>query len=452
MAEDTSGDEGIKVGKSSLLQIRFYALVLLILGACLGYFVYSSQVNPESRFPFRLGLDLTGGTHLVYQADVSGVRPEEVQDSMNALRDVIERRVNLFGVAEPLVQIERSSALAEGGAQERLIVELPGVTDVEEAIELIGQTPLLEFKLVDEAASTGTTTVYSDTGFTGRYVERAQLVFGSGPGSATNEPTVVVNFNSEGRQLFGDITTENVGELLAIFLDGALLSSPVINEPITQGAATISGNFTPEEAKELVKNLNFGALPVPITLLSTQSIGPSLGAETVEKGINAAVIGLAAVAIFLALWYRLPCIVSVIALGIYVVTMLAIFKVVPITLTAAGVAGFILSIGMAVDANILIFERIKEELLLGKKLEQAIRDGFSRAWLPIRDGNLSSILTAVILFWFGTSIVEGFALTFGIGIIISMLTAITVTRTFLLAVAFAEDPKKIKLLFGNGLN
>lgn len=442
-------EEGIEIGSGALLRIRFGAVVILIAAVLLGFFVYTSQTDPESRFPFRLGLDLTGGSHLVYQADVSGLPLEDVEDSMSALRDVIERRVNLFGVSEPLVQVEQSSALAEGGVQERLIVELPGVTDVDEAIKLIGQTPLLEFKLVDPASTS--TMAFLETGFTGRYVERAQLAFG-GSNGLSNEPYIVVDFNSEGKQLFGDITTANVGNELAIFLDGELLSHPVIQEPITGGAATISGSFTPESARDLVKDLNFGALPVPINLVSTQSVGASLGEETLQKGIFAGLIGLAAVAAFLILWYRLPGVIAVVALAIYVVVMLSIFKLIPITLTAAGLAGFILSIGMAVDANILIFERIKEEIFTGKKLENAIRDGFARAWLPIRDGNLSSILTAVILFWFGTSIVEGFALTFGIGIIISMLTAITVTRTFLLAVAMFEDPKTIKAFFGSGIH
>lgn len=450
MSEKNETKEESDSGYAAVLKMRMAAFTLLVLASLVGFFVYSTHTNPESEWPFRLGLDLTGGSHLVYQADVSNIAPEEVEDSMNALRDVIERRVNLFGVAEPLVQIEKSSALVEGGVQERLIVELPGVTDVEEAIKLIGQTPLLEFKLVDPNSTS--TPIYIETGITGRFVERAQLGFGSGnSGGLSNEPHIIVDFNSEGSDLFGEVTSNNVGEQLAIFLDGELLSDPVIQEAITGGAATISGSFTPESARDLAKNLNFGALPVPINLLSTQSIGASLGEETLQKGITAGIVGLSFVALFLMLWYRVPGVVAVVALAIYVAVMLAIFKVIPITLTAAGLAGFILSIGMAVDANILIFERVKEELLLGKKLEQAIRDGFARAWLPIRDGNLSSILTAIILFWFGTSIVEGFALTFGIGIIISMITAITVTRTLLLAVAFFEDPKTIKTLFGNGL-
>lgn len=442
-------------GDSGLLKVRIAAAFLIICAALIGYFLYATQQD-GSKFPFRYGLDLTGGTHLVYLADVSAMPETEVDDAMESLRDVIERRVNLFGVSEPIVQVEQSSMFAEGGAQERLIIELPGVTDVDEAIRLIGETPLLEFKLVnyayDPSNASSSESEFIDVGFTGRFIERAQLQFGNGSqGGMPNEPTVVVNFNSEGKELFAEITTNHVGEELAIFLDGALLSTPVINEPITGGAATISGDFTPEEARDLVKDLNLGALPVPITLLSTQTIDASLGAETLEKGLEAAMYGLIAVAIFLVLWYRIPGLVAVIALAVYLLIMLALFKLVPVTLTAAGVAGFILSIGMAVDANILIFERLKEELALGKKLEQAIRDGFKRAWPPIRDGNLSSVITAVILFWFGTSIVEGFALTFGLGVLISMFTAITVTRTLLLAIAVAKDEKLTMILFGNGI-
>lgn len=459
------GSQDVRTVSSTLVKTRIVAVWFVILTIFLGYFVYSTQMDAESRFPFRLGLDLTGGTHLIYQADVSGIPESEVHDAMESLRDVIERRVNLFGVAEPLVQVEQSSVFAEGGTQERLIVELPGVTDVDEAIRMIGQTPLLEFKLYDPdgslRSSVATTTIattspgfdeYWDVGFTGRFIEHAQLDFRSAVGTgAGSEPTVVVNFNSEGTALFAELTRTYTGEQLAIFLDGELLSQPVIQEEISGGAATISGNFDAAEARELVRDLNFGALPVPIVLVNTQSIGASLGEETIEKGVVAGLIGLAIVAVFMILWYRVPGIVSVISLTCYVVLMLALFKLIPITLTAAGVAGFIISIGMAVDANVLIFERLKEELKLGKKLDHAIRDGFARAWLPIRDGNISSILTAIVLYWFGTSIVKGFALTFGLGVMVSMFTAIVVTRAFMLATASAREVKTIRVLYSSGL-
>ena len=443
---------------------RLIALAILVAGFGVGWFVYASETQGE-RFLFRLGLDLSGGTHLVYKADVSRIAPEDVRESMASLRDTIERRVNLFGVSEPIVQTERSGALS-GETQERLIIELPGVTDTQEAIRLIGETPVLEFRLqlpvdtenlvVDEDGNVdiNPNDLFGDAILTGAHLDRATLQFGQtgGPGGGlSNEPIVVLDFTSEGGDIFEQFTTEHVGEVFGIFLDGQLISNPVINERISGGSAVISGGFTPEEARELVRNLNFGALPLPIELLSSQTIGASLGADTLAHGIKAALWGLTAVALFLVLWYRLPGALAVASLALYIALMLALFKLIPVTLTAAGLAGFILSIGLAVDANILIFERMKEELLEDKWTNNAVKDGFKRAWLSIRDGNLSSIITAIILFWFGTSLVEGFALVFGIGVIISMLTAITISRTFLLALGDYENRGVIKFLFGTGI-
>ena len=444
------------------MKIRLGALVLLIIGIFVGNFIYSSETTDGANFKFKFGLDLSGGTHLVYSADTSEVDPNEVGESMSALRDVIERRVNLFGVAEPLVQVEEGGAFA-GSREQRLIVELPGITDTAEAIELIGQTPLLEFKLLDsnfdyESATTSGNIfpdeAYISTSLTGRFLSRATMEFGTGShGGLSNEPVVLLDFNSEGADLFEEITAANIGEILAIFLDGVPISQPVIRQAIPGGTATISGGFDPEEARELVRNLNFGALPLPIELISTQTIGASLGEEALDKGIVAGMTGITIVALFLIAWYRLPGVLAVVSLGLYIALMLAIFKLIPITLTAAGMAGFILSIGMAVDANILIFERMKEEFREERKdTENSIRDGFKRAWVAIRDGNSSSIITAIILFWFGTSLVEGFALTFGVGILISMFTAISVSRTFLLAVGNFKNEGKIKFLFGSGLS
>jgi len=258
--------------------------------------------------------------------------------------------------------------------------------------------------------------------------------------------------------LFAEITGRNVGRTVAIFLDRQLgnitpITAPVVQQAISGGQAVITGSFTPDEAKILVGRLNSGALPVDrLVLLSTQTIGPSLGAEAVNAGILAGIWGLSLVAVFLILWYRLPGLLAVVSLGIYIAMVLALFKLIPVTLTAAGLAGFILSIGMAVDANVLIFERMKEEILGGRgTLPEAIREGFKRAWLSIRDGNLSSIITAVILFWFGTSLIEGFALTFAIGIIISMFSAIVITRTFLLAVAKDIEVDHAGVLFKSGI-
>ncbi|MFC1615101.1 protein translocase subunit SecD [Patescibacteria group bacterium] len=451
---------------------RLIAIIFLIAGAGIGYFNYASEISPESKFPFKLGLDLSGGTHLVYNADTSDLHQIEIADSMDALRDVIERRVNLFGVAEPLVQIEQTGFLSEEAAQ-RLIVELPGVTDTDAAIAMIGQTPLLEFKLerpesemtpIIEAYQEAqlaiqegreipnnpllSQDIYAATQLTGRYLERAQLEFDS----TTGEPIVTIVFNKEGSDLFAQITKENVNKTLAIYLDGAPITTPVIREEITGGTAQISGSMNPDEAKLLVGRLNSGALPVPIHLLSTQTIGPSLGAEALNAGVRAGIIGLMMVAVFLLFWYRLPGLLAIFALSIYIMIMLAIFKLIPVTLTAAGIAGFILSIGMAVDANILIFERMKEELRKGNKsVPESVKEGFDRAWLSIRDGNISSIITAVILFWFGTSLVEGFALTFGLGVLISMISAISITRTLLYATAKQESGKFARFLFGTGI-
>lgn len=437
-------------------KIRLGALAILIFGSLVGWYVYDSEVS-QTRM-FRLGLDLSGGTQLVYKADTSSVPPGEIKNSMDALRDTIERRVNLFGVAEPLVQTERGGALA-GETQERLIVELPGITDTQKAIAMIGQTPTLEFHLlkVDAVAPpegspfVQVKDLFEEATITGKHVDKAELQFGNGSGFA-NEAVVVLTFGSEGRQLFADLTKENIGRPFGIFLDGVLISIPVIRDSIPDGTAVISGNFTPDSARELVRNLNFGALPVPIELLTTQTVGGTLGAKAVESGLWAGIWGIVAVALFMIVWYRVPGLVATLALLLYVVLSLAVFKLIPVTLTAAGIAAFILSIGMAVDANVLIFERMREELEKGKKMNEAIHDGFARAWLSIRDSNISSIITAVILFWFGTSIVQGFALVFGLGVLISMFSAITASRTLLYAFGISGEGKLARFLFGSGFS
>ncbi len=458
--------------------------------ALIGYlaFVVYQNATAESNNPFKLGLDLAGGSHLLYEADTTGIDPLEVDELMGVLKEVIERRINIFGVSEPIVQVESSSFVTDEPTQ-RLVVELPGVTDVEEAVAEIGRTPLLEFKLIDQeilanqqtlesleslAQSQGTSTgraeignvrvngevidenasPYIDTGLTGRYVESAALEFAGGQsGQLSNEPLVAVRFTAEGSDLFAEITSQNVGEQLAIFLDGEMISAPVINEAIPGGTAIISGGFTPDEARALAQNLNFGALPVPIELVSTQTIGPSLGAEVLDKGLTAGVIGFSFVILFMIAWYRLPGVVASVALVSYVILMLALFQYIPVTLTAAGLAGFILSLGMAVDANVLVFERMKEEIRAGKNSREAAVEGFNRAWSAIRDGNITSLLSAIILFWFGTSLVKGFALVFGIGVIISMFSALVISRTIMMSLpeVRAEDKKAIKL-FDSGIS
>ena len=398
---------------------------------------------------FKLGLDLQGGTHLVYQADLSNIDPEDYTDSMQGVRDVIERRINLFGVAEPVVQINKV------GQHYRLIVELAGVKDSARAIEMIGLTPSLDFREERDPAETeniiadqresfeklqqGITLTpfeekqlqedpyFTPTRLTGRYLKSAQLQFDQ----QTYQAQVSLEFDEQGSIMFENLTKNNVGKRIAIYLDGAGISAPVVQEAISGGKANISGDFSLDEAKELVQRLNAGALPVPINLINQQTIGASLGSVSLEKSLKAGLWGFLIVLLFITFYYRLPGLVASLALLIYVVLVLAIFKLISVTLTLAGIAGFILSIGMAVDANVLIFERLKEEIKTGKSLGGSIDEGFQRAWPAIRDGNISTIITCLILFIFATGLVKGFALTLGIGVLMSMFSAIVVTKSFL---------------------
>ena len=418
-----------------MVRYRLTALVALVVGGLLAYFVWSTEV-PGHRFAFKLGLDLAGGTELVYKADMSQTPVGEESDALASLREVIERRVNLFGVAEPIVQTERAGAIS-GTTADRLIVDLPGVTDIEAAVAALGETPVLDFRLVQ---TIGSTTQFLPTGLTGRYLDNASLQFGTGVSAALATPQVLLTFDGEGAELFEKLTRENVGKMLAIFLDGVPISTPVIQEVIPGGTATISGNFTPTEARDLVRNLNFGALPVPIVLESSSTIGPTLGAAAITAGITAGAFGFIIIAIFMILWYRLPGLIAVIALAEYLVFMLAVIKVIPVTFTASGIAGLIVTLGMAVDANVLIFERMKEELRKqlgepkGKEgLREAVYVGFGRAWTAIRDGHLTMLISGVILFWLGTSIVQGFALVFVLGVLASLISAVSLSRVFLLA-------------------
>ncbi|OGJ04114.1 protein-export membrane protein SecD [Candidatus Nomurabacteria bacterium RIFCSPLOWO2_12_FULL_46_14] len=447
------------------------SILILLGGAAVLFFVVKSEPKLNSNFeteksffknhPFRLGLDLSGGSHLTYKADVSSVEAGQVDDSMAALRDVIERRVNLFGVSEPVVQVQGGSFIS--GGENKLIVDLPGVTDVDQAIEMIGQTPLLEFRIekpqneeepqeatVDEDGNVtlNVDSLFAPTELTGRYLERASLEFDPN----TREPRVSLQFDDTGAKLFAGITKANIGKMVAIYLDGAPISTPVVNEEIPNGQAVISGNFTPAEAKQLVGRLNSGALPVPITLLSKQTVGAILGETAVLAGVQAAIIGFILVALFLILWYRLPGLLAAVSLVIFISIMLALFKLIPVTLSAAGIAGFIISMGIAVDANVLIFERLKEEMRAGKNISDAVSAGFSRAWFSIRDSNISSLLTAIILFWFGTSLIKGFALTLGLGVLVSMFSAIVITRMFLSVFRFKNEGLLAKFLFSSGIS
>lgn len=497
---------------------------------------------------YRLGLDLQGGAQLTYDADLSQIPAAEQKDALEGTKDVIERRVNALGVSEPVVQTSMS------GEKPRISVELAGVYDINSAIKMIGETPLLEFKeenpnavkltdaqqkqlddlnlevrkkavevlqrvkagedfatlakeysedegskdngglytgvkkgqfvaeyddqifnklKVGEVAPDLVKTAFGyhiikkegergtgdareidtrhilfkfktsadigvpvqqewvNTNLSGKNLKKASVSYDS----TSMVPQVSLEFDNEGAQLFAEITTRNVGRPVAIFLDGTPISVPKVDEPILGGSAVINGNFTAAEAKQLAQRLNAGALPVPVSLVSQTTVGATLGQDAVKKSLVAGLWGLLVVALFMIAFYRLPGLLSVIALLVYTAISLALFKVLHVTLTLAGITGFILSIGMAVDANILIFERLKEELKSGKDLMKAIEEGFGRAWTSIRDSNASSLITCAILFWFGSSIIRGFAFTLALGILVSMFSAIIITRQFLLLVA-----------------
>lgn len=471
--------------KPLLRRLTVFVLVIL-LGLAAAWVVHPKGskinlkplgINYEKQFNVQLGLDLKGGAHLVYKADFKDISDADKRDALNSVRDTIERRVNSFGVSEPVVQIQGS---------DQVVVELPGVKNVDEAIKQIGETPLLEFRTQgppdekpqatvgpDGKVQIDPTSLWKPTGLSGKQLKKATAdVQSSGRSSVSTEIVVRLVFDDEGTKLFSELTQANVGKQIAIFLDGDIISAPTVQNPITNGEAIITGKFTADQAKELATRLNSGALPVPIELISQQNIGASLGQESIQKSLIAGLIGLLLVALFMLFYYRYPGMLAVAALLIYTLISIAVFKigisvtaivlvgiffllgitvsgwfgilalvsyialiflggVQPVTLTLAGIAGFILSIGMAVDANILIFERMKEELRSGKELHRAIEDGFARAWLSIRDSNVSSLITTLILYMFGTPSIKGFAVTLSIGILISMFSAITVTRTFL---------------------
>ena len=391
--------------------------LIIVLAIIAGVFVYPKGVG-EKVEPWKLGLDLVGGSHLVYQIDLSNVSSTDQTSVVNGLRDVIEKRVNLFGVSEPNIYTSQS------GNQAQLFVDLAGVKNISDAINQIGQTPLLEF---EEVQGTGSSTQYVHTNLTGQYITSAQLTFDP----TTNAPDVTVNFNSDGAIIFQEMTAANVGKPLAIFLDGQLIEAPTVQQAISGGKAVISGGFTIATAQSLAQNLNAGALPAPITLVNQQTISPSLGSDSLKKVIFAGLIGTLLVILFMIFYYRLLGLFAAMALIIYIALTLGVFKVIPITLSLAGLAGFVLTIGTAVDANVLIFERIKEELKRGLPKSSAIEEGFRRAWPSIRDSNTSTIITSIILYFFTSSFVRGFALTLLIGTGVSLFSAITTTSLFL---------------------
>ncbi|MCL4488552.1 MAG: protein translocase subunit SecD [Chloroflexi bacterium] len=433
------------------------------------------------------GLDLQGGLQVLLQADVPDCQTVS-NESMDAAKAIVENRINGLGVTEPLIQRQ---------GQCRIVVELPGISNPDEAIKTFGGTGLLEFVDAGDTpltegesvqttgpstvvvpgqptptlapatptseptaaptvaatstvtttgavtstnpitSSTPTTATIYRTVMTGKDLQTASVAFQQ----TTNQPYIQFSLTSDGAKIFSDYTSNNVGKYLAIVLDKRVISSPVIKSAITGGSGQIEGQFTLQEAQNLVVQLKYGALPIPLKVVESNSIGPTLGRESVDKSLLAGSIGLIIVVLFMLLYYRLPGLLADLALTIYALFVFAIYKfgipgVFPyVTLTLPGIAGFILSVGMAVDANILIFERMKEELRSGRTLVLAIESGFQRAWPSIRDSNFSTLITCAILLWFGASfgasVVAGFALTLGIGVLVSLFTAITVTRTFL---------------------
>jgi preprotein translocase subunit SecD len=392
----------------------------------------------------RQGLDLQGGIQVLLEAEAA---PGQAltEDTMNAAKTVIERRVNALGVAEPVIQLAQNN---------RIIVELPGVKDPEAAIKTFGNTGLLEFidagntplaegQLVNTSLGPAPTPGPNErpapeqtfqTVVQGKDLASAEVGFDP----TTARPEVIFSFKNEGATAFGDFTTKNVGRFLAITLDKRVLSAPVIQSPIIGGQGRITGSFTLDQVRNTVIQLKYGALPVPLKVVQNRTVGPTLGADSVRKSIVAGTIGLTLVAAFMILYYRVPGLVATLALLVYAAVSFAAFKLIPVVLTLAGIAGFILSIGMAVDANILIFERMREELRSGRSMAAALEAGFNRAWTSIVDANVATLITCVILFWFGAtfgaSVIQGFALTLGVGVLVSMFSAIFVTRTFLRAV------------------
>ncbi len=542
---------------------RFASIVLLAIISLVVAYPSLVKFAPPiyqrlEKLKVNLGLDLQGGIHLEYKADLKDIPDNKKNEAMQAVQDVIERRVNAYGVGESVVQT------AFSGGEHRIIVELPGVKDIEKAKKMLKETPFLEFKeerskddplykniekanqknkeeaekilkealagknfeelakkysqdpgskdkggdlgwakkgqfvpefekvifsselkkgevypelvetqygwhiikKIDEKGEGDQKEVraehilfakrnidqypslkYKPTGLTGKDLESAEVTY---PNQGIGEPQVALKFNKEGAKLFAEITKRNLHKTVAIYLDGKIISAPVVQAEITNGEAVISGNFTTEEAKKLKQRLNEGALPVPIELVSQQSVEASLGMQSLQKSLKAGLYGLLAVMIFMIVYYRFLGVVASMALIIYTAMMVAIFKLSgtfspwPITLTLSGIAGFILSVGMAVDANILIFERTKEELKVGRNLRGAITEGFKRAWPSIRDGNLSTLITSFILISIGTGFVKGFAIILVIGVLLSMFTAIVIVKYILLFIIgeWAEKYKK----------
>lgn len=381
----------------------------------------------------RQGLDLKGGAHLVYEADTSKLASGDVRSAMNGVRDVIEARVNGLGVTEPEIRI------GSIGDKQAIIISMPGIKDISKAKELIGSTAKLEFK--DPAGA-----VVLEGG--DLRPQGAQAVTAQGGASTVAANTnwqVQINLTNVGKEKFAKATSENIGKQIGIFLDDAPISNPTVQSAITDGIAIISGNFTAQEAKDFALKLNYGALPVPITLTQEQTVGASLGSDSINQTVLAGALGIFLMFFFIIAYYRWCGVVAVVSLALYALINIAAYKFLPITLTLAGIAGFIISMGIAVDTNILTFERLKEELRLGKPMPVAIQEAFKRAWTSIRDSHIAGLISATIIFSFGSGGVRGFALVLIIGTLLSLFSAITVTRTWMLLIAGSRFQKLLNI-------
>ena len=430
-----------------------------------GINIDQSWLKVQRSFATRLGLDLVGGVQAMLEADIPQDQAVDAEAMKTAVQ-IVENRVNGLGVTEAVVQ---------PAGQRRIVVELPGQTDPAQALAALKQTGLLEFvdmssitqqqalalqgeKILTDYALSSTTGV-SET-ITGTQTAQIFHTVMTGAGlknatatrTTTGEYEVAFELKGDDIQKFAEFTRNNVGNVLAIVLDKEVISAPTINDAITDGKGVITGNYDLNSSNALAVQLRYGSLPVPLKIVTSTTVGPTLGQDSLQRSLIGGVIGLFLVMLFMALYYRLPGVIADVALLIYALLTFAIFKLIPVTLTLPGIAGFVLSIGVAVDANILIFERMKEELRAGRNLRQAIDLGWARAWLSIRDSNFSTLITCAILFWFGSafgaSIVKGFSLTLAIGVFVSMFTAIVVTRTFLHLVLDRIKSADLKSLFG----
>ncbi len=400
-------------------------------------FVWNNNEINFSR-PLKQGLDIQGGMQITLALDMSQIASEDQVTAVESAREVIARRVDLYGIAEPNVQTVKS------GSDYRLLVELPGVSSPAEAIQLVGQTAQLSFALLDTSPQATISGGLIPTQLSGAQLKKAVVQFNP----QTNQPEVGITFDEEGTTLFGEITSDHVGEQLAILLDGYPIMAPNINEPIFGGQAVISGGFTAEEASQLAIQLSAGALPVPISVLEQRTIGASLGEQAVRESILAGLIGLSLVMFFMIAIYKWSGVIASIALSLFALYTLAIYKLLGVTLSLPGIAGLLLTIGMAVDANILIFERMKEEIRAGRPFKVAMELGFGKAWDSIKDANIVTILTAIILinplnldFLNTSGLVRGFGVTLLIGVILGLFTGVFITRTLMRL--FLQPPKPV---------